>query len=257
MLATTPTQRAKRDPPGEKRRMGCMMETAVLQSASFKSLVQGKCKYPSQDRFATAKHIEKCIEKVQIGSKIYHDDGFLQINLTMMPAFHHNLTQKHAIWPYISCANIFCRRYSASAAVGRCFGSVETHASPNCTIDSGAASENWTRSFPAATICRMAVSVSRDPTGCYSSRYEYGSVCRSSSDSTTPKENISALSSYLSPSITSGAIQRDVPTPAVMVASIRSREMPKSVTLASIASFNKMLLDLRSRWITGGAHECK
>ncbi|KAF1789562.1 hypothetical protein GQ600_11958 [Phytophthora cactorum] len=45
--------------------------------------------------------------------------------------------------------------------------------------------------------------------------------------------------------------------PPVMVASMRSREMPKSVTFASIASSSRMFFDFKSRWITGGAHECK
>ncbi|KAF1791211.1 hypothetical protein GQ600_18995 [Phytophthora cactorum] len=68
---------------------------------------------------------------------------------------------------------------------------------------------------------------------------------------------MSALSSYLSPSITSGAIHSEVPTPAVMVSSSRSREMPKSDSLASINRFSRMLRDLRSRWITGVDNECK
>lgn len=45
----------------------------------------------------------------------------------------------------------------------------------------------------------------------------YGSECESSSDNTTPKENMSALWSYRSPVITSGAIQSDVPTIALHV----------------------------------------
>ncbi|GMF21712.1 unnamed protein product [Phytophthora fragariaefolia] len=64
----------------------------------------------------------------------------------------------------------------------------------------------------------------------------------SNSDKTTPNEKISA---YLLPSITSGAIQRDVPMPAVMVWSCRSRETPKSVNFAPMDRFNRIFARLQ------------
>ncbi|KAG6942815.1 hypothetical protein JG687_00018844 [Phytophthora cactorum] len=56
---------------------------------------------------------------------------------------------------------------------------------------------------------------------------------------------------------TSGAIQKLVPTPAVIVLSDRSREAPKSVILAFKVSVSKIFLDLRSRCSTTGSRECK
>ncbi|KAG6975128.1 hypothetical protein JG688_00002689 [Phytophthora aleatoria] len=139
--------------------------------------------------------------------------------------------------------------YNTSAALGRALGSIDTQACPSSTIDGGLISENSTLATPVVILCRRAASVSWRPVvsklRCFACAY--GSVCISSSDSTTPNENISALSSYISPIITSGAIHSDVPTPAVIVWSRRSLEIPKSVTLASIAWFSKMLRDFRSR----------
>ncbi|KAG6975142.1 hypothetical protein JG688_00002693, partial [Phytophthora aleatoria] len=159
----------------------------------------------------------------------------------------------------ISLARITCSRYSASAAVGRLFGFNDTQARPSSTILAGLVRENSTCPIPIATCCRIAASGSFLPfaSRTWSLACAYGSVCKSSSDSTTPKENKSAFTSYRSPSITSGAIHNEVPTPAVIVWSSRSLEIPKSVSLASIARFSRMFRDLRSRWMTGGISECR
>ncbi|ETI31509.1 hypothetical protein F441_21394 [Phytophthora nicotianae CJ01A1] len=69
---------------------------------------------------------------------------------------------------------------------------------------------------------------------------------------------MSAFSEYRSPRSTSGAVQRRVPTPLVMVSSkLVSRLSPKSLTLAWRSSVKSTLSDLRSRCNTMGDSECK
>ncbi|KAJ8577570.1 hypothetical protein ON010_g1639 [Phytophthora cinnamomi] len=88
---------------------------------------------------------------------------------------------------------------SASAALGRSFGATLTQASPSSAIaiDAGPDDENSTRSIPIAT-CRIAVSDNSrlpDPPQPSNFANAYGSECTSSSDSSTPNENMPALSS--------------------------------------------------------------
>lgn len=56
-------------------------------------------------------------------------------------------------------------------------------------------------------------------------------------------------------SLSSGAIQSNVPTQAVIVRSRRSREIPKSDSFAFMSPSSRTFLDLRSRWIMGGNSE--